>query len=155
MDISLLARIDALSNMHRAVDRCGAPKALGMLFAGLALRVMPGAPGMAPPLQGLSEEWSRNVRAGAMALIMLRAGLGINLRTLARFGWSFVAMSTLPALCESLLCAPVAMALFKMPFLLAWSMSAMFVPVLDSASLRLLTRFPPCCPAGSRQSARP
>jgi NhaP-type Na+/H+ or K+/H+ antiporter len=38
-------------------------------------------------------------------------------------------MSTLPALSESLLCAPVAMALFKMPFLLAWSMSAMIAAV--------------------------
>ena len=134
-------------HVGEAFERCGAPKALGMLFAGLALRVMPGAPGMPPPLQGLNEEWSRNVRAGAMALIMcvsppdllvsapltrrrrLRAGLGINLRTLGRFGWSFIGMSTLPALAESLLCTPVAMALFKMPFLLAWSMSAMIAAV--------------------------
>ena len=111
------------------LEYCGAPKALGMLCAGLALRLMPGVAGLPPPLEGLSDDWSRNVRAGAMALIMLRAGLGINLRTLARFGWSFIAMSTLPALSESLLCAPVAMVLFDMPFLLAWSMSAMIAAV--------------------------
>jgi hypothetical protein len=109
----------------------GAPKALGMLLAGLVLRLLPGVPAasLPPPLTGLSATWSLHVRAGAMALIMLRAGLGINVRTLGRYGWSFVAMCTLPALVESLLGALVARAFFQMPFLLAWSMSFMIAAV--------------------------
>ncbi len=98
-----------------AFECCGAPKALGMLLAGLALRLLPGVPsaGVPPPLTGLSAAWSLHVRAGAMALIMLRTGLGLNVRTLMRYGWSFVAMCTLPALIESLLGAVAVVALFK------------------------------------------
>jgi hypothetical protein len=108
---------------------CGAPEALGMLLAGVALRSLPGAPGGLAPLAGLKTAWSRDIRAGAMALVLLRAGLGLNLRTARSYGWAFVALVTLPSLTESLLGACVAMSLFRMPFLLAWAMGFMIAAV--------------------------
>jgi hypothetical protein len=86
---------------------------------------LPPPAGQAPLLAGLSRAWSRNIRAGAMALVFLRAGLGLNVSTIKAYGLSFVSFTTLPSLLESLACALVARALFGMPFLLAWSMSWM------------------------------
>ena len=110
-------------------ERFGAPSALGMIIAGAALRLLPAAPGMHAPLDGLMLSWSRSIRAGAMALVLLRAGLGLNVRTARSYGWNFVAMCTLPCLVESILGALVGMALFDMPFLLAWAMGWMIAAV--------------------------
>jgi NhaP-type Na+/H+ or K+/H+ antiporter len=117
------------AHLGELFERCGAPKALGMLVSGVILRSLPAAPGGLAPLDGLKTAWSRDIRAGAMALVLLRAGLGLNLRTARSYGWAFVAMCTLPSLAESLLGAFVAMALFDMPFLLAWALGFMTAAV--------------------------
>lgn len=58
-----------------------------------------------------------------VALVLLRAGLGIDLRTVQSYGFAIPTMAILPSVCESLLGAAVAQALIGMPFLLAWVMS--------------------------------
>jgi hypothetical protein len=103
-------------------DRFGAPRELGMLVAGVLLRSVPAVRGGSPALLGLKLSWSRDIRAGAMALVLLRAGLGLNLRTARSYGASFLAFTTLPSLAESLLGMLVAHALFGMPLLLAWAL---------------------------------
>jgi hypothetical protein len=96
-----------------------------MMLVGVLLRSLPPPEGHDPLLAGLSRAWSRNIRAGAMALVFLRAGLGLNFSTVKAYGMNFVSFTTLPSVCESLACALVGQALFGMPFLLAWSMSWM------------------------------
>jgi NhaP-type Na+/H+ or K+/H+ antiporter len=117
------------THLGELFERCGSPKALGMLLAGVALRSTPALAGGMAPLEGLNYDWSRNIRAGAMALVLLRAGLGLNLRTARSYGASFLAFVIAPSLLESLLGALVAMALFRMPFLLAWAMGYMISAV--------------------------
>ena len=110
------------SHVGEAFEALGAPKALGFLLAGIALRSMPGAPELPGPLDGRSKAWSRDIRAGAMALVLLRAGLGLNLGTARGRPASFAAMAALPCTVEALCGALVARALFDMPFLLAWAL---------------------------------
>ena len=66
------------------------PPLLGMLAAGLMMRNLPGAPldtSRAPLLLGHAFDWwSRWTRAVALAVIMLRAGLGLDLNKLRKLG---------------------------------------------------------------------
>jgi NhaP-type Na+/H+ or K+/H+ antiporter len=64
-----------------------------------------------------------------MALVLLRSGLGLNLRTARSYGLSFLAFVTLPSLADSILGAVVARALFGMPLLLAWALGWMVAAV--------------------------
>jgi NhaP-type Na+/H+ or K+/H+ antiporter len=106
-------------------ERVGAPKALGMLVAGLVLRSLPPAQDNAAALDQLVNWWSRDFRAAAMALVLLRAGLGMDISSVMAYGWSLPVMATLPSLAESVIGAAFASYLFSMPFLLAWVMSFM------------------------------
>jgi len=120
-----------------AFEALGAPQALGYMLAGVALRSLPGAPGLPSPLDGRSRAWSRDIRAGAMALVLLRAGLGLNLGTVRLRLGPFMALTALPCSAEALAGALVARALFGMPFLLAWALgwlNAAVGPAVVSAS---------------------
>ena len=117
------------SHVGEAFEALGAPKALGFLLAGIALRSMPGTPELPGPLDGRSKAWSRDIRAGAMALVLLRAGLGLNLGTARGHATSFAALATLPCTVEALCGALVARALFGMPFLLAWALGWLIAAV--------------------------
>ena len=117
------------THVGEAFDALGAPKALGYMLAGVALRSMPGAPGVPGPLDGRSKAWSRDIRAGAMALVLLRAGLGLNIGTARSRFASFAAMAMLPCTIEALCGALVARALFGMPFLLAWALGWLIAAV--------------------------
>jgi NhaP-type Na+/H+ or K+/H+ antiporter len=110
-------------------ERAGAPKALGMLVAGLVLRSLPHGKDLSYPLDNLVTWWSKDIRAGAMALVLLRAGLGMDLSSVRAYGWSLPLMATLPSLIESVVGAAFATYLFGMPFLLAWVMSFMVAAV--------------------------
>ena len=79
-------------------ERVGAPKALGMLVSGLILRSLPHGNHLAYPLDHLVTWWSKDIRAGAMALVLLRAGLGMDLSSVLAYGWSLPLMATLPSL---------------------------------------------------------
>jgi hypothetical protein len=106
-------------------ERVGAPKALGMLVAGLVLRSLPPAQDNTAALDHLVNWWSKDFRAAAMALVLLRAGLGMDISSVVAYGWSLPVMATLPSLAESVIGAAFASYLFGMPFLLAWVMSFM------------------------------
>ena len=108
-----------------AFERIGAPKALGMLVSGLILRSLPHGAHLSFALEHLVPWWSKDFRAAAMALVLLRAGMGLDLSTVKSYGWCLPAMATLPSLVESVVGAAFASHLFSMPFLLAWVMSFM------------------------------
>lgn len=74
--------------------------------------------------QMLNGDWSRDLRACAMALVLVRAGLGIDMATVRSYGLCIPAMALLPSLIESLTGAAVATAIIPgMPLLLGWTMS--------------------------------
>ena len=101
----------------------GVPKALAMLGSGVALVNIPTV------LDGLQRPWSRNLRAGAAALMLLRAGLGIDLATIRGYGWTFPVFTVLPSIMEAVLSALAARAIFGMPYLLALSIAFICAPV--------------------------
>ena len=82
------------------------PPLLGMLTAGLLLRNLPGGAidtRAAPLLLGHEFSWwSRWIRAAALAVIMLRAGLGLDLDKLRTLGLSTARLAFLPCLSEAL-----------------------------------------------------
>ena len=100
----------------------GMPKALGMLGAGVALVNL-------ELINGLTRAWSRNLRAGAAALILLRAGLGIDIATIRGYGWSFPIFAVVPSIMEAVLSALAAKAIFGLPYLLALTMAFIIAPV--------------------------
>ena len=108
-----------------AFEHIGLPKALGMLVSGLILQSLPHASHLEFALDHLTAWWSKDIRAAAMAVVLLRAGLGLDISTVASYGWCLPAMATLPSLFESVIGAAIASRLFDMPFTLAWVMSFM------------------------------
>lgn len=80
------------------------PPLLGMLASGLLLRNVPGGALNAPTdlLGNTFEWWSRTLRAAALAVIMLRAGLGLDLDKLRKHGVATARLATLPCLFEAL-----------------------------------------------------
>ena len=127
-------------------DKLSLPKALGMLLGGVLLQNLPGAGGcvylpehapmppsttpvydphcaMPPPVEGLNADASRLIRAGAMALVLVRSGLSLDVKTIVGYGGSFFAFATIPSIVEASVGACIAMGLFGMPFLLALTMS--------------------------------
>lgn len=98
----------------------GTPRALGSLCAGFVLRNLPPAAHKTAALQLLSTGWSKSIRAVAIAIVLLKAGLGLDLSTVRAYGFAVPAMAVLPSLLESLVGAGIATALFDLPFLVAW-----------------------------------
>ena len=80
------------------------PPLLGMLLVGLLLRNVPGgAIDASIPLLGQSFDWwSRWLRAAALSVIMLRAGLGLDLDKLRKLGFATMRLAFLPCLAEAL-----------------------------------------------------
>ncbi len=109
------------------------PKALGMLIGGLLLRNLPGAGGpnnLLPPIAMLNPDASRLIRAGAMALVLVRSGLSLDMKTIMGYGWTMFVFATLPTIIEASIGAAVASALFGMPYILAMCMSFMIAAVV-------------------------
>ena len=107
------------------------PPLLGMLLAGLVLRNLPGEPLRSDHalLGHAFAWWSNKLRACALATIMLRAGLGLDLAKLRRMGLATARLAFCPCLAEALTVALLAAALLSMPP--AWGMHSM----LESACL--------------------
>lgn len=93
------------------------PPLLGMLVAGLALRNIPGEPLRARHslLHYDFEWWSRTLRSGALAIIMLRAGLGLDLDKLRKMGVVTARLSFLPCFSEALTIALLSVPLLDLP----------------------------------------
>lgn len=110
-------------HLGEAFEHIKLPKSLGMLVAGLVLQCLPNAPGLQYTLANLSADNSKDIRAASMALVLLRAGLGLDMETVAAYGLALPAFAILPSIMESLIGAAFGSYLFDMPFLLAWVMS--------------------------------
>jgi NhaP-type Na+/H+ or K+/H+ antiporter len=115
------------------------PQLLGMLWAGLALSSANPA-GPAGPLGATDlllgetfEWWSSKIRACALAVIMLRAGLGLNLAKLRSLGWVALRLSFLPCLAEALTIAALAGPLLELPA--AWALAFGFLLAAISPSV--------------------
>ncbi len=96
------------------------PPLLGMLLAGMAVGNMPG-----DPLQGLPDSWSLVLRLVALTVILLRAGLGLDLKALVDLRGSLVRLAFLPNLCEALTVAVVARLVLGLP--VVWGLLLGFV----------------------------
>ncbi len=96
------------------------PPLLGMLVAGFLLRNLPG-----DLIQALPERWSAALRLLALTVILLRAGLGLDLDALRRLQGAFWRLAFLPNLAEALTVAVVSHVLLDLPLL--WGLLLGFV----------------------------
>ena len=80
------------------------PPLLGMLLAGLVLRNLPGEPLRSDHalLGHAFGWWSNKLRACALATIMLRAGLGLDLVKLRKIGLAMARLAFCPCIAEAL-----------------------------------------------------
>jgi NhaP-type Na+/H+ or K+/H+ antiporter len=94
-----------------------------MLLVGFIFRLFSDVAGntifIVPPI------WSSSLRAGALVVILARAGLGLDLDNLRRLSWSVLRLACLPNLSEAIVDAFVATLLFQMPWL--WALMLGFV----------------------------
>ena len=85
------------------------PFLLGSLVAGIALRHFPGV----VQTDDLAyTTWSANLRTGALCVIMLRAGLALDLAALRRLRGPALRLASLPCLVEATVVACMAVACF-------------------------------------------
>lgn len=96
------------------------PPLLGMLLAGMGLRNLPG-----DLLHDLPEEWSIALRLIALTVILLRAGLGLDLDALVGLRGSVIRLAFLPNLSEALTVAGMANLILDLP--LIWGLLLGFV----------------------------
>jgi hypothetical protein len=82
------------------------PALAGMIVAGVALRNV-GA------IEGLPSSWMGILKGSAEAVIMLRAGMGLDFGVLKKSGKMFFALAIIPGLVEAAVAALVSMYVFK------------------------------------------
>ncbi len=103
-----------------AARSSGLPPLLGMLLCGIVLRNLPG-----DLLGDLPEDWSIALRLIALTVILLRAGLGLDLDALVGLRGSLVRLAFLPNLCEAITVAGVAWVVLDLPVI--WGLLLGFV----------------------------
>lgn len=96
------------------------PPLLGMLLAGMGVRNLPGN-----LLGDLPDDWSVALRLIALTVILLRAGLGLDLNALVGLRGSLVRLAFLPNLSEAVTVAVVARLVLDLP--LIWGLLLGFV----------------------------
>ncbi len=96
------------------------PPLLGMLLAGILTKNIPGN-----LLQDLPDSWSVGLRLTALTVILLRAGLGLDLNALLGLRGSLVRLAFLPNLSEAATVAIVARLVLDLP--LIWGLLLGFV----------------------------
>ncbi|ETX07606.1 cation:proton antiporter domain-containing protein [Candidatus Entotheonella palauensis] len=101
-------------------SRCRMPPLVGMLAAGLVLRNLPGE-----LLQVLPDRWSVALRLLALTVLLLRAGLGLDLEALRRLQGALLRLALLPNLAEAITIAAVAYFVLGLPPI--WSLLLGFV----------------------------
>jgi NhaP-type Na+/H+ or K+/H+ antiporter len=90
------------------------PPLLGMMVFSFILRNIPGS-----PVDRLPSTWSSALRAVCLTIILLRAGLGLNLQKLRKLAGATFRLSLFPNMAEALVVACVAIGIFSkfhMPF---------------------------------------
>ncbi|KAM9699222.1 sodium/hydrogen exchanger 9B2-like isoform 2-T2 [Menidia menidia] len=115
------------------------PPLLGMLLAGLLLRNVPGVSG----LLVIDPRWSAALRNAALAIILTRAGLGLDPQALRRLQLVCVRVAVGPCLLEACVVALMSHLLLGMPW--AWNFLLGFVlaavsPAVVVPSMLLLQR---------------
>jgi NhaP-type Na+/H+ or K+/H+ antiporter len=118
--LALCSLLAAATVGGRLATRLKLPALVGMLFAGLALRNVPGN-----LLGALPDSWSVALRLLALSIILLRAGLGLDLDALRRLHLTFLRLAFLPNLAEAATVAIVAGVLLDMPA--TWALLLGFV----------------------------
>lgn len=118
LDLALLLASATLGG--RLARGAGFPPLVGMLAAGLLLRNVPGG-----LLDDLPDDWSSALRLVALTVILLRAGLGLDLATLRRLRATVARLAVLPNLAEAATVAAAASLLFDFP--VAWALLLGFV----------------------------
>lgn len=116
--LGLLVALAILAGI--VASRLRMPALLGMLLAGIAVRNVPG-----DLLEALPERWSLVLRLIALTVILLRAGLGMDLDALVGLRASLVRLAFLPNLTEAFTVAVVAKLVLDMPLL--WGLLLGFV----------------------------
>ena len=96
-----------------AVKLIRLPPLLGMLLSGVILVNLPG-----DLTDDLPPEWSTKLRAGALAIILTRSGLELDIGTLRRAGGAAVRLTVCPGVVEACVVGGLAVAIFKMPIAL-------------------------------------
>ena len=104
----------------KVASRFRMPPLLGMLIAGFTLSNVPG-----DLLAALPDNWVVVLRLLALTVILLRAGLGIDLVALQRLRTAFFSLAFLPNLTEAVTVAAVSSFLFDLPLL--WGLLLGFV----------------------------
>jgi NhaP-type Na+/H+ or K+/H+ antiporter len=97
------------------------PPLLGMLLVGILLNNVPGI----SVARGLDPAWSAAVRSTALAVILLRAGLGLDPAALKKLSGAVVRLACLPCLAETVAVAGTARLLLGLPWL--WGFMLGFV----------------------------
>lgn len=121
------------------IARLGLPPLVGMLLAGLGLR------NLVPDLiERIPEDWSVALRLLALTVILIRAGLGLDLVALRRLRGPFLRLSFLPNLAEAAAVAFASAALFDLPatwaILLGFVIAAVSPAVVVPGLLELQSR---------------
>ena len=139
----MIAQLTALILLFAAASgggwvaaRCYMPPLVGMLAAGFALRNLPG-----DWLQALPDRWSVALRLLALTVLLLRAGLGLDLAALQRLRGVLLRLAFLPNLAEALTIAAVAYVALGLPplwcLLLGFVIAAVSLAVVVPGLLEL------------------
>jgi solute carrier family 9B (sodium/hydrogen exchanger), member 1/2 len=137
--IAFLLLFTAAAGGGWVASHCRMPPLLGMLAAGFLLRNLPWE-----LLHALPDRWSVALRLLALTVILLRAGLGLDLQALQRLRGACLRLACLPNLAEAVTVAVVASVLLKLPllwglllgFVIAAVSPAVVVPSLLALQLR-------------------
>ena len=135
----------ALFSLFAAAIICGhiaelfhLPSLLGMLLAGFVMR---NASEARSNVYIVDADWSSTIRNFALLIILLRAGLGLDIDNLRKMSTSVIRLACLPNIAEAVVDACLAVALFGMPwtfaFMLGFIMSAVSPAVVVPSLLRL------------------
>jgi NhaP-type Na+/H+ or K+/H+ antiporter len=134
--IAVLLLFAAATGGGWVASRCHMPPLVGMLAAGFLLRNLPGE-----LLQALPDRWSVALRLLALTVLLLRAGLGLDLEALRRLQGVLLRLAFLPNLAEAMTVAVVSYVVLGLPpfwsLLLGFVISAVSLAVVVPGLLDL------------------
>ena len=133
---SLLAAAIIAGNFVKFIEL---PSLVGMIMVGFLIRNSTEFSGSS--LYIIDSGWSSAIRSCALVVILLRAGLGIDIDNVRRLSWSVLRLAILPNLIEATVDALLAVTLFDMPwafaFMLGFIISAVSPAVVVPSLLKL------------------
>jgi len=104
------------------MDRVGLPPLMGMLFAGILLKNV----GL---VDGFDPEWSKAVRSGGLAIILLRSGLELDWRAVKSVGWIAARLTACPGVSEALAAGLLAVPVLGVPVFMGLSLGFILAAV--------------------------